>query len=186
MAALPETVLQWLHAQDPMPALLLNPLWQVLHLNRGARWLVGLLAPESQTPTPAAQLHVPLDLLDLLMSPQGLSGQLLNLAEVAPIFLQQLEDEQLAHPALAPRVSALRQAWAGSLGPGQDSWRPAAPGAGPTPPLRLASRHGELAFHLLYSTVGSPLEIGSASLRVEHLLAADEHTRQVLRAQVPL
>ena len=36
----------------------------------------------------------------------------------------------------------------------------------------------------MFSTFGTPQDITLASLRVEHLFAADEHTRAVLNEQV--
>jgi len=58
----------------------------------------------------------------------------------------------------------------------------------PTAPVlttRFATPHGELAFFSMFSTFGTPQDITLASLRVEHLFAADEATAAVLRAQVP-
>ena len=49
---------------------------------------------------------------------------------------------------------------------------------------RLASPHGKLAFFSMFSTFGTPQDITLASLRVEHLLAADEATARVLRERV--
>ena len=48
---------------------------------------------------------------------------------------------------------------------------------------RFATAHGELAFFSMFSTFGTPQDITLASLRVEHLFAADEWTRTVMAAQ---
>jgi hypothetical protein len=49
---------------------------------------------------------------------------------------------------------------------------------------RFSTAHGELAFFSMFSTFGTPQDITLASLRVEHLFAADDATRAVIGAQV--
>ena len=49
---------------------------------------------------------------------------------------------------------------------------------------RCATPHGELAFFSMFSTFGTPQDITLASLRVEHMFAADEATRAVLATQI--
>jgi hypothetical protein len=49
---------------------------------------------------------------------------------------------------------------------------------------RFDTIHGELSFFSLFTTFGSPQHITLASLRVEHICPADEHTRAVLQQQV--
>lgn len=47
---------------------------------------------------------------------------------------------------------------------------------------RFATPLGELAFFSMFTTFGTPQDITLASLRVEHLFAADPATQAVLRA----
>ena len=53
-----------------------------------------------------------------------------------------------------------------------------------TPPINKAivvtTTNGELAVFSMFSTFGTPQDITLASLRVEHVFAADAHTRSVL------
>ncbi len=56
--------------------------------------------------------------------------------------------------------------------------------AAPVLTSRFGTAHGELAFFSMVTTLGTPQDITLASLRVEHMFAADETTRQVLAAQV--
>jgi hypothetical protein len=49
---------------------------------------------------------------------------------------------------------------------------------------RFATSRGELAFFSMFTTFGTPQDITLASLRVEHMFAADEATRAVVKAQV--
>lgn len=58
-----------LHAHDPMPALVLDALWNVVRLNRGGQWLAGVLMPTAVAGPTAA----PINLLDALAHPDGLT-----------------------------------------------------------------------------------------------------------------
>lgn len=52
------------------------------------------------------------------------------------------------------------------------------------PPLvltRVRSRQGELSFLSTFTTFGMPQDITLTSLRIEHLIPADEATWQVMR-----
>jgi hypothetical protein len=49
---------------------------------------------------------------------------------------------------------------------------------------RFATPLGELAFFSMFTTFGTPQDITLASLRVEHLFAANEATRAVLQTHV--
>lgn len=53
------------------------------------------------------------------------------------------------------------------------------------PPLvltRIRSPQGELSFLSTFTTFGMPQDITLTSLRIEHLIPADEPTWQVMRA----
>lgn len=170
---------QLLQSHDPMPALVLDAEWRVLDANAGARWLMAELLPAGLLAgTPA------LSLLDLLCHPDGLTGRIGNLAEVGPHMLARLRAEAAWRPSLqrhADAFEALLQARLGQRAAAQ-------PAGGPLTPVlttRFTSPQGELAFFSLYTTFGTPQDIGLDSLKVEHLFPADDATRQVLAAQVP-
>ena len=168
-----------LNAHDPMPALVLDAQWNLLQLNRGGEWLAAtLMAPEA-----LAGSGGPPNLLDMLLHPMGLTRKLINLREAGPAFLAQMRAEAVQQPALAPKVSAfdalLRQRLTGHL--------PATAHPAPEAPvltLRFATEHGELAFFRMFTTFGTPQDITLASLKVEHMFAADAATAAVVRAQV--
>ncbi len=172
---------QLLRAHDPMPALLLDAHWNVVQRNQGAQRLWRWLLPDG-VETPGAQS---LNLLDGLVHPQGFGRRILNLAEVGPALWQQLRNEACAMPALSPRVDALEAFLRQHLDRRQravlDS--PEQPSR-PTPMLttRFDTPVGELAFFSMFTTFGSPQDITLASLRVEHLCAADAATEQAMRA----
>ncbi len=62
----------------------------------------------------------------------------------------------------------------------------AAPGRADAPMLtsKFGTEFGELAFFSMFSTFGTPQDITLASLRVEHMFAADEGTKAVVRRRV--
>ena len=146
-----------------MPALVLDAQWNLLQLNRGGEWLAAtLMAPEA-----LAGSGGPPNLLDMLVHPMGLTRKLINLREAGPAFLAQM------------RAEAVRQRLTGHL--------PATAHPAPEAPvltLRFATEHGELAFFRMFTTFGTPQDITLASLKVEHMFAADAATAAVVRAQV--
>jgi hypothetical protein len=108
-----------------------------------------------------------MNMLDLLAHPQGLFTCISNLAEVAPHLMAQWRAEL----ALQARI-----------GPGHT---PAAALRSPVLTTRFSSPLGELAFFSMFTTFGTPQDISLASLRVEHLFAADEATRLALERHMP-
>jgi len=175
-----EAMAQLLQSHDPMPALLIDAQWNLLRLNQGARWLALTLLPWAAT----LPEGTPMNMLDLLAHPEGFMHRMSNLREVGPTLLAHLRGDVAAQPALAPRVEAVAQRLQQRLGGELPPQARPYPGA-PVLTTRFATVHGELAFFSMFTTFGTPQDITLASLRVEHMFAADESTRAVLRAQVP-
>ncbi|WP_035992202.1 helix-turn-helix domain-containing protein [Leptolyngbya sp. KIOST-1] len=171
---------QLLSAHDPMPALVIDAQWNLLRLNRGARWLATALVPgvDEWADTPA------INLLDWLAHPEGFAKPIVNLHEVGPVLLAHLRHEAIAQPTLTPRVEAFAAMLQTRLGQSSLGVEWTAPTA-PVLTTRYATQYGELAFFSMFTTFGTPQDITLASLRVEHLFAADATTDAVLRAQVP-
>lgn len=170
---------QLLCAHDPMPALVIDEHWNLLRLNRGGQWLAAALMPG----TADLSNDVPINLLDLLSHPEGFAKPIVNLEEVGPTLLAHLRHEASVQPALMPKVDAFEAMLQSRLGTQNlhTSWsRPTAP----VLTTRYATKYGELAFFSMFTTFGTPQDITLASLRVEHIFAADEATHAVLRAQV--
>jgi transcriptional regulator with XRE-family HTH domain len=171
-----QAVSHLLTAHDPMPAFVLDADWNLLQANRGARWLMSVLMPG------ISHANERLNLLDALIHPQGVTHKLINAHEVAPAMLAIVRADAQQHPALQPRAEALASVLKerfGSLA--------ARTFVGPLPPVltsRFATDHGELAFFSMFTTFGSPQHITLASLRIEHMFAADERTRVVLQREV--
>jgi transcriptional regulator with XRE-family HTH domain len=187
LAQAKNALVQLLAAHDPMPAMILDAEWNVLHLNHGAQWLATTLVPwltdalaESTSSGEAAK---PLNMLDLMLHPDGICKRIVNLHEVAPTLLAHVRRDAAAHPALVPKAEALASIMKTRLGTNvaTNAWTPP---AAPVLTTRFATEHGELAFFSLFTTFGTPQDITLASLRVEHLFAADERTRSALRVAI--
>ncbi len=177
-----EALVQLMKAHDPQPAFVLDAQWNVLHHNRGGLWLALTLMPWAasllvdRTPDGA-----PFNLLDMLSHPEGFTKQMTNLAEVGPTLLAHLRDDASVQPALRPKVEAFAALLRERLGSSVHAGWPSQ--AAPVLTSRFATAHGELAFFSMFTTFGTPQDITLASLRVEHMFAADEATRKVLQAQ---
>lgn len=174
-----EALVQLLQAHDPMPAFVIDAHWNVLHLNQGGHWLATKLMPM------LANLPVgtPMNMLELLAHPDGFAKHISNLPEVGPVLLAHLRAEAKALPALTPKVNAFAAMLHARLGHQNltTGWHGAS-----TPVLttRFSTAHGELAFFSMFTTFCTPQDITLASLRVEHMFAADDATRATLKAQV--
>jgi len=171
---------QLLSVHDPMPAWVLDAHWNVLQANHGAQWLMTSLVPSAMH----AETSRPLNLVDLLVSADGLLCHIVNLREVGPTMLAHLRADARAHAALAPKADALSEALRVRLGDTPTS-RGAARSPLPLIPTRFATQDGVLSFFPMLTTFGTPQDITLASLRVEHMFAADAHTASVLATRVP-
>lgn len=167
-----------LQAHDPMPAMVMDAAWNVLQMNRGAQWLATTLMPWLADLPPGQ----PINMIDAMLHPEGMTKHITNLAEVAPALLAHMRDDARVVPDILPRVEQLAQQLQQRLGKRVLSPWPRQ--MAPVLTTRFATRHGELGFFSMFSTFGTPQDITLASLRVEHVFPADEGTRAVLTANL--
>jgi transcriptional regulator with XRE-family HTH domain len=178
LAPVREALGRLLQAHDPMPAMVMDAAWNVLQMNRGAQWLATTLMPW-MADVPAG---TPVNMIDAMLHPEGMTRHITNLEEVAPALLAHMRDDASVVPDILSRVEQLAQHMQQRLGKrALASWpRQMAP----VLTTRFATPHGELAFFSMFSTFGTPQDITLASLRVEHVFPADAATRAVLTAQL--
>lgn len=179
LAPVQEALGHLLAAHDPMPAMVMDASWNVLQMNRGAQWMAVTLMPWLAHLPPGQ----PVNLLDAMLHPEGMTRSMMNLEEVAPAMLAHLRDDASVEPALLPRVELLAAQIQKRLGK-----KPIPPWPRQMAPVlttRFATSYGELAFFSMFSTFGTPQDITLASLRVEHVFAADESTKRIVMAHVP-
>ena len=168
-----------LKSHDPLPAFVLDAHWNLLRWNRGGQWLAATLMPW----TADVAEGTPLNMLDLLAHPQGFASQILNLSEVGGELLSHLRDEASMLPAIATKVDAFARFLNERTG-GQAAQSERMRFTAPVLATRFATHHGELSFFSMFTTFGTPQDITLASLRVEHMFAADEATAAVMKAQL--
>ncbi len=174
-----DALVQLLQAHDPQPALVIDAQWNLLHFNRGGQWLASILMPW----TAELPEGTPVNMLDMLAHPEGFTKSMVNLDEVGPALLAHVRDDASVQPALTPKVEAFASMLRNRLGaPSLHTGWPRQ--TAPVLTTRFATAHGELAFFSMFTTFGTPQDITLASLRVEHMFAADDVTRKVLQAQV--
>lgn len=177
LALVNAALIQLIQAHDPMPAFCIDAAWNIVHINRGALNLVSCLLPWTKSSLTTGQAF---NLLDLLAHPEGLAKQILNLEEVGPAFLFQLRQEANLNPAISEKVQALEARIIVLIG--AKALEQAMPiSAAPVLTTYYASPLGELAFFSMFSTFGSPQNISLASLRVEHLFAANQATQALMK-----
>lgn len=169
-----EALSRLIEAHDPLPAMVIDAGWNVLQMNRGALWMALTLMPWMSELVPGA----PINLLDAMLHPEGMTQNIINLEEVAPALLAHLRDDAKVVPDMLPRVEQLACQFQKRLGKKSLATWPRQ--MAPVLTTRFATAHGALAFFSMFSTFGTPQDITLASLRVEHVFPADEATRAVL------
>lgn len=108
-----DALVQLLQTHDPMPAFVLDALWNVLHFNQGGLWLATTLMPglaqgvaervaDNVAGGVTGAATPSLNMLDMLAHPQGFTQNMVNLHEVGPVLLAHLRDDASVQPALAP------------------------------------------------------------------------------------
>jgi transcriptional regulator with XRE-family HTH domain len=166
-------------AHDPMPCFVLDADWNLLQSNQAGKWLSATLIPQLSPP----RQNLEINMLDVLVHPEGFTKNLLNIEEIGPKFLAHMREEALVNPKLSLRVEQFadlvhKRVTEKAL-PHQHSTE-----LSPLLVSRFKSSFGELAFFSMFTTFGRPQDINLASLRVEHLFAADDQTRHILEAQI--
>lgn len=165
MAAIRQAVSHVLHANNPAPAILLGSQWDVLAANASTGVLFELagLKPDAADG---------LNLLTTLLQPGGLGDHLINAEEIRTLAWQRATREALDNPELAALLASLPTPASTEL----PEYMP------PLVLTRIQSAQGELSFLSTFTTFGMPQDITLTSLRIEHLIPADEPTWQVMRA----
>lgn len=154
-----------LKANNPAPAIVIDSLWQVRAANHATTALFQLLG------LPLQALEEGFNLLTTLLAPGGFGDCLINAEEIRQVAWQRAAREAAGEPGLATLLASLPC-------PGQST--PASQLAAPLLLTRVRGPQGELRFLSTFTTFGMPQDITVASLRIEHLIPADDSTWQVL------
>ncbi|PVZ41337.1 helix-turn-helix domain-containing protein [Pseudomonas sp. CC120222-01a] len=150
-----------LHANNPAPAIVIDSNWDITAANVSTGLLLALAGVTQEVSSG-------LNLLETLLSPGGLGDRLANAQEIRAAAWQRAARESVSNPALAERLR--------SLPPPAIALQAAT--ASPVLLTRVRTADDELSFLSTFTTFGLPLDITVESLRIEHLIPADESTRR--------
>jgi transcriptional regulator with XRE-family HTH domain len=166
-----------LASHEPFPCFALDAHWNVVNINKGGVWLTKTLIPWLDL------TNSPANMLDLLCHPEGFTMHMLNLSEVASRLLNIIRKDAALQPTLERQVHAFEATLQTKLGADYLSTSVASVST-PLLTTRFDTHYGELSFFSMFSTFGMPQDITLASLKVEHVFAADQTTRDVVMEQV--
>lgn len=175
MAPVRDAMNRLLAAHEPAPAMVLDATWNLVSANRGAVTLLGWLGTE---PAALAGPDGRINMLRATLAPGRLRSAMLDEAAVCAEVWHRARREASHHAPLAALL---------------DELAPHAPPPEATDKLhtplpilttRLRTTQGVLTFFSAFTTFGAPLEITTASLRIEHFFPADEATRGVFERAV--
>jgi transcriptional regulator with XRE-family HTH domain len=168
-----------LESHDPMPCFVLDSDWNLLQSNNAGKWLSAVLMPDLALAMQSSMINM----LDVLIHPEGFCKNLLNIEEVGPKFLDHMREEALLNPSLDAKVLKFARLVDSRVFRKASNFHSNTE-LSPLLISRFKTDYGELAFFSMFTTFGRPQDVTLASLRVEHLFAADERTKRVLLEQV--
>jgi transcriptional regulator with XRE-family HTH domain len=177
MAPVRQALQRLLDHHEPYPALVMDRGWNILMTNRALERLTGLLGDVD-----ALWRRVcgdgPRNMLKLTFHPQGMRPLIVNMAEVGSHLLTRARLEALEEPAVARLLDEIL-AWPDTPA----RWKQAEPAAHPPPALAAQMRLNGVRLNLftMLSTFGTPQDLTTDSLRVEHLFPADAESELLLK-----
>jgi transcriptional regulator with XRE-family HTH domain len=158
-----------LQAHAPNPAMVIDHDWNLIAANQGVIKLIQA--------TGAASLLPGVNFLEFFLANGPFRSTIVNYDEVLGELVSHVRQEALEHPPLAVMARKLEAALPKRRHLALTAPRPALP----VITTRFRTAQGELAFFSMFTTCGAPLDITAASLRVEHLFAADAATHAVVQ-----
>lgn len=163
---------------EPYPAVVVDRLWNLLRVNRGAQRMLAELVPAPPPPEVGASLIL------ALLHPLAWKPVIVNWDEVAADLVERLHRECAA----APTDRDLAELRARALATPGVPARFRAPRLSATSPFALVHlRRGPLSLRLftMITSVGTPLDVTAAELRIESYFPADDATESMLRSWAP-
>ena len=163
-----------LTAHEPFPALIVDRHWTMISTNRALAPLI-----EGVDPT---LLQPPVNVLRLTLHPDGVSRNIVNLAEWRGFLLRQL-DREIAQSGDTALIALREEMERYPRGPASDV-RPR-DFAGVAVPFRLQRGERILSFYSARTVFGSPIDLTLDDLAMETFLPADAETAEAMRVLCP-
>lgn len=161
---------------EPNPALAVNVRWELLAANRAMDLFLGDVA--------AALLEPPVNVLRVTLHPEGLAPQLRNFAQWRAHAVRRVR-RQLERTAADGLAALLDEIESYPTPPGETGMPPTDNDL--VVPMRVATDHGELAFHYALTVFGAARDVTLDEIAIETFFPADETTASALArlARVP-
>ncbi len=177
MAPVRQALERLLAHHEPYPALVMDRSWNILMTNRAFDRL-GALQGDPEQMWQRVCGDGPRNMLKLTFHPQGLRPLISNMAEVGSHLLARARLEALEEPSVAKLLDEILAYPDTPL-----RWKTAEPVSHPPPVLPAQMRLGDARLNLftMLSTFGTPQDITTDSLRVEHLFPADAESELLLK-----
>ena len=178
MAMLREAVTRLMVAHDPNPSFVVDRQWDIAGLNAAAR---GMLAPLAGA-FPFDRPERPVNVLDLVFSPEGLRPFIENWDDFARQAIQRLHREALSPADVRAGLDRI-----GRHPDLPEDWWAFDVRYAVTPAfvVRMRMNDVRLAFFSVIASVAVPTDLLAQELRVETLFPADEETERCLRSRLP-
>ncbi len=162
-----------LQQQEPFPAFVLDNHWRLLETNQAAQRLIGFLSDDQPLPDTFYDQGA-LNLMRLLLHPQGLHPLIENFAEVASHLLLRLQQE--SDPYSTDSLYTEMQALLPDIQP-----REVYSGQAPVLSTCIVKDDLRLELFSIISTLGTPTDITLQELRIESFFPANARTEEILR-----
>ncbi|MDR3419223.1 MAG: helix-turn-helix transcriptional regulator [Nevskia sp.] len=177
MAPVRQALERLLAHHEPFPALVMDRGWNIVMTNRALDRLTAVLGdPDALWRKVCGD--GPRNMLKLTFHPQGLRPLISNMTEVGAHLLARARLEALEEPAVARLLDEIL-----AYPDIPSRWKLGEVNAHPPPVLATQMRLGELRLNLftMLSTFGTPQDLTTDSLRLEHLFPADAESEALLR-----
>lgn len=162
-----------LTSHEPYPALALDRHWNLIAANR-------MLAP-LLTGADASLLQAPVNVLRLSLHPQGIAGNIVNLAQWRSHLFERLR-QQIGATADPLLVALLAELMTYPVSDATASAQSEGEPAGIVVPFKFRTAIGVLSFISTTTIFGSPVDVTLQELALETFFPADQFTRQALPA----
>ncbi|MBF2089770.1 MAG: helix-turn-helix transcriptional regulator [Synechococcales cyanobacterium K32_A2020_035] len=174
LAPIQQAIAAMLRQQNPYPALVMDRYWTLLQANQGAQNLMGWLLGDR-----LSRFEQPLNMMRLMLHPQGLRPYVENWETIAGSLAQRLQQEAQGEAVDSPTAQLLRSLEADLPDPGATSLLFGS--ALPVLPVTFVKANQRLSFFTIISTLGTPRDITLQELRIESLFPADAVTTELMQ-----
>lgn len=180
LAAVRQAIDFMLRQQAPFPAIVVDRLWNLQLLNEPAaglfKWLLGM--PEAA----AVPLDGAINVLRLMLDPEGVRPYIGNLEEVGPDVLHWIAREAMSDGP-GSEASALLSSLSALAGTSKRQGDGADRNPLPFLPISLRKDGIELKLFTAIATLGTPRDVTLHELRIESFFPADSATEQWFRSR---